>query len=397
MVSDNIRHSNLLTARWASAVADGNSVVLSGSATWPLLAFLAAAADETGMQELGAAVGVEPVQAASAAANMLSELAKTPAVRAAIGIWLAAEVDPTEWWRATIPTDTWGRLTRDPRIDQVSLDTWARGCTDGLIQAMPGAIDGDTIFLLAGAISVHTTWIQPYRPGMLMPSSGPWKGRRLAGLSRASPELNRVRLVTTPAGPLTVLTVEGHDAIDVDLVLGSERVSPADVIRGAVEVADGSFPTKPGSEITAIDEAPGVRIGAYAFAAEPRLFENVPRFSIDSSHDLLAHADVFGLRAVVDASRGHFPGISDYPLAVQGAHQAATASFTERGFEAAAVSSIEMLAAGVPSIRPQSLSLEFDRPFAFTARVRTSGLVLVAGWVADAEDFQWPREEILAG
>jgi serine protease inhibitor len=83
--------------------------------------------------------------------------------------------------------------------------------------------------------------------------------------------------------------------------------------------------------------------------------------------------------------------MSSYPLAVQGANQGITASFTAEGFEAAAITSIDMAAGGVPPINPRSLSVSFDRPFAFVARLRSSGLVLVAGWVADVENFRWPE------
>jgi serine protease inhibitor len=94
---------------------------------------------------------------------------------------------------------------------------------------------------------------------------------------------------------------------------------------------------------------------------------------------------VFGLTAACDASRRHFPGISNWPLAVGQAVQSARATFTATGFEAAAVTAMGLL--GLPLPEPprhtvRVIRLTFDRPFGFVAIDRPSGLVLVAGWVA---------------
>jgi serine protease inhibitor len=116
---------------------------------------------------------------------------------------------------------------------------------------------------------------------------------------------------------------------------------------------------------------------------------HVPRFSVTAEHDLLAHPEVFGLGAVTDATRGHFPLLSTFPFAVQAAKQVMAASFTELGFEAAAVTYAALTAGGVPPLRPHSIGVCFDRPFGFVARLRSSGLVLAAGWVAEPEAYRF--------
>jgi hypothetical protein len=48
----------------------------------------------------------------------------------------------------------------------------------------------------------------------------------------------------------------------------------------------------------------------------------------------------------------------------------------------------------VPPLQLGSLFVYFSRPFAFVATLRSSGLVLLAGWVADVEDFPSDRYQM---
>ena len=106
-------------------------------------------------------------------------------------------------------------------------------------------------------------------------------------------------------------------------------------------------------------------------------------FSLSAQHDLLRHADVFGL-GHVSGFGDRFPGISDVPLYLSQARQDVVAEFTESGFKAAAVT--VMMTATAAIARPPSevrvTTISYTRPFGFAAVHRGTGLVLVAGWVA---------------
>jgi serine protease inhibitor len=71
-------------------------------------------------------------------------------------------------------------------------------------------------------------------------------------------------------------------------------------------------------------------------------------------------------------------------LYVSQARQSCTAVFSATGFEAAAVTAMGMAYMGFPQQTHEHVRTvaTFDRPFAYLARHRPSGLVLVAGWVA---------------
>ena len=69
--------------------------------------------------------------------------------------------------------------------------------------------------------------------------------------------------------------------------------------------------------------------------------------------------------------------------------QGVTVTFGAGGFKAAAVTMFRT-GYGAAPVEAAELYVTFDRPFAFAARHRPSGLVLLAGWVAEPEE--WPRE-----
>ncbi|GAB4055233.1 serpin family protein [Catellatospora paridis] len=380
MIKTAVAGANALTRRWVASIDPDGSVAVSGAGVWPLLAYLAPAAGGDGRDELTSAVGLSADEAAAGAAALVELLQSTPGLRAAIGAWVHPELKLRPQWSDSLPPGAVGVLG-----EQAVLDAWVREQTDGLLDRMPLTIDPETLLVLASALVARTRWIEPFADGMLRPEAGPWSGRRLAGLHRTTADRDLLAVYETPAGPVTVLTVEGADGIDVDLVIGLPDAPAAAVLAAGVD-APSAVPSRRGSQFAEADTAPGVTVGTgYDHDDTPRLLASLPRFTVTSSHDLLAHADVFGLRTVSDLSSQRLPGVSDFPLGVGAAAQDLTASFTADGFEAAVVTAFDMRAGGAPSGRPLQVRLLLDRPFGFVARHRSSGLVLVAGWVAQGE------------
>ena len=73
------------------------------------------------------------------------------------------------------------------------------------------------------------------------------------------------------------------------------------------------------------------------------------------------------------------------PVYLQQARQNVVAEFTEEGFKAAAVTAMSMVRAAMvrpPGGTAKLTTISYTRPFGFAAVHRGSGLVLVAGWVA---------------
>lgn len=372
---------NALTRRWVDTLGSEASAAVSGAGVWPLLAYLAPAADGAGRDELTAATGVSAEDAASTAAALVALLRSTPGLRAAIGVWARPELNLKASWRDSLPARTVRVL-----YDQEVLDRWVRGETDGALDRMPVTIDPLTMLMLASVLVARTTWVQPFDDGVLTAEDGPWTGQALWGLHRSTTNRDLLAVYDTPAGQVTVLTVEGTDGIDVDLAIGLPDAPATAVLAAALDTRSAA-PTRRGSQLAQGDTAPGVSVDlGWTHDDSPGLLVSLPRFTVSSSHDLLAHAEVFGLRAVSDLSEQQLPGLSDLPLGVGAAAQDLTTSFTAEGFEAVVATAIGIQYKGAPpSKRLLQVRLLLDRPFGFVARHRHSGLALIAGWVAQPE------------
>ncbi|MFF6773573.1 serpin family protein [Streptomyces sp. NPDC012637] len=394
---------NRLTARWAGALPDGRDTVLSAAGVWPLLAFLADAADGPARGELEDALGLPAGTAADAARELLAGLGRMRGVDSAIGLWTRPRVALREDWAAGLPEATLERLGEDDAESKRLLDAWAAKHTGGLIPAMPVLIDEDTELVLASAQAVRTTWLRPFLDGRMRPAHGPWADRELVALYRTTQLLDRVGVAETDAGPLTVLKVLGDTGVDVHLLLGPEEAGAGTVLKAGLDVLAGTFRSVPGHLLPLGEPGPGLTVrNERSSSRASYLWVRTSPFSVEATHDLTELHEPLGLGTARDPGRGHFPGIADHPpLYVQGARQAAMARFGAKGFEAAAVTAFGM-AAGAGVVREpyvvRRVGAAFDRPFGFLTVHRTSRLVLTAGWVHDPvpyvhQDVDWDEDE----
>jgi serine protease inhibitor len=394
-----VEHINGLTKRW-SATAGPRSAVWSALGVWPLLAFLADGADDATRTELAAALGLAPEDAAGAARDLLASLNKSPAVSAALGVWTRDQVRLHQTWLDRLPQDVHGELTGVPGEDQKKLDAWASDRTDGLIPQLPIPITPDTMLVLASALSVSLGWRQQFDQGPAK-STSPWaRHGRLSALFRSSGDLSVLRVADTPIGQVTAVTVEGDRDVDVHLVLGPEDRTPAEVLTIGVDLAAMDSPGAPrhpmtrGTELPVGAAGPGVQVHlTEAFTPRDQLVTMTVPFRVAARHDLLEHAELFGLRHAMTGPDGHFPGISDFPLCVERAVQDAFAEFSAVGFKAGVVTAMAAVPMGMPPQKYQvrTVSAIFDRPFAFYAVDRASGLILVAGWIAEPTHQEHPQ------
>ncbi|TDU88311.1 serpin (serine protease inhibitor) [Kribbella voronezhensis] len=374
-----------LTGRWVRELPAGNSVV-SGLGVWPLVALLATAADEPGRGELAAAAGVDADSAAGRAVELVETIERSADLHAAMAIWVHEQLKLSESFDDVVPAALAGTLTGDSLADKAKLDAWAAEHTDGMIRKMPIEVTPDLAVVLASALSLKTTWTKPFKEQLKRLYDGPWAGSSWHWLERTDGDLDSVRrYADSPAGPLTVITVEG-DA-DVDILLGIGDAQRTDVLAGllaaSAKPAEGQLGSalveqgEPGQEV-----APGVKIGLTTTSV-PDVKLSLPSFNVEVEHDLLALREIFGLTTVTGppAGNGHFSGISPDQLVVGSAKQTVLARFFATGFEAAAVTAMGLMRTSMPTNQARRLDVELARPFAFTAVLRGSRLPIVTGWI----------------
>lgn len=220
---DTVRAVNGLTARWAAALPE-DGTVLAPAGVWPLLGLLADGAAGPARRELSDALGIPAQDAAPTAQNLLSVLGATRGLSTALGLWTRDTLPVEPAWRDRLPTGVHGRLTGDLADDRSRLDSWAAERTQGQIDGMPIAVNGETLLVLASALTLRTDWIRPFTPGGMEAETGPWYGRTLAGLHRTTSLLNRVGVADTTAA-LTELQVVGTHGVDVHLYLGTPEAT----------------------------------------------------------------------------------------------------------------------------------------------------------------------------
>ncbi|MFD7154536.1 serpin family protein [Kribbella sp. NPDC059898] len=386
MDADVVRAVNELTSRWARVLPAENTVI-AGLGVWPLIALLAAGADEPGRTELAAAAGVDPSTGATDAIRLIEAIERSSDLHAALGVWVDEQLKLAETFDSVVPAPLVGMLTGKPAVDKPKLDAWAAEHTDDLIREMPVDLNGGVELLLASAILLRTKWVRPFTEQTRRVQDGPWIGS-WKWLERSTTDLDSVRRYEHPSAAwLTVVTVAGDADVDVLLGIGQPQTDLADVLEGLLDAAADPDGGLSGAEL--IDQgdvgweaAPGVRIGETT-ASRQQVQVSLPAFSIDVRHDLMKSREIFGLTTVSSdpGARGHFSALSPTPLRIDQAQQRVLARFFATGFEAAAVTAMAMTRAAMVTGRERRLEVAFDRPFAFVAVLRDSRLPIVAGRV----------------
>ena len=377
-------------------MGDG-SVVFSGAGVWPIIAILASAAEGPAREELSAAAGVDSADGLKAALQLINSVHGGD-THLAMSLWTNVHLPLAEWWASNVPAQLRGLLTGRAAVDQAELDSWASEHTGGQIQSIGIELkeaerwQDSTLLVAASALSIDTRWKEPFDVGMMNVTAGPWANRHLLSLWRSTLNLNDVAIAQDPAvGPLTLVFVRGAADIDVVLATASEIHSPGELLIAACNALSEDVPLIHGSELDEGSAAPALRVARVeSFTPTPQLRISVPPFTLGTRHTVTQYPDVFGLPTLMDRRTGHLPKISEIPLALDNGVQQVTASFSAEGFRAAAVSAMDMMAgASGETFSTRCVTVVFDRPFAFLARHRPSGLLLVVGLVADAEDFDW--------
>ena len=387
-----------MTVRWARSQSLDGSVVFSGAGVWPLIAILASAAEGPAREELSAAAGIESADGLAAALRLIDSI-QGGDTRVAMGFWTNVHLPLSEWWTANVPTELRGSLTGRAVVDQAELDRWASEHTRRQIQTIGIELReaeswlDSTLLVAASALSIDTRWKEPFQVGEMVATDGPWANRRLLSLDRSTLNLNDVAIAQdTAVGPLTLVFVRGAADIDVVLTTASEIHSPGEVLIAACNVLSEDAPLIHGSEFDDGYAAPALSVATVeSFDPKPHFMISVPPFTLGARHEVTQHPDVFGLRALMDRTTGHLPKISEVPLALDNGVQQVTASFSDKGFRASAVTALDILFGAKRLLRTtRCVRVVFDRPFAFLARHRPTGLFVVAGVVAEAADFDWP-------
>ena len=371
-ISPVVQAANALTARWCARLGD-EDFALSAAGVWPLLALLASAADELAAAELSTALGRSANSAQLDAMGLIDILHSGQSTNAALGIWTRTDIPLYADWASALPAGVAGTLT-----DQAALDQWAAEQTGGLIDTFPLDLKPDTAMMLASALAARVKWRIPFD------SHG--RGRNWESQEPGEQWLSRWTHDLTVAAVIddtvTRVVVEGDGDLDVHLLLGDQQ--PADVLAAGLRELSGQAWVRGAADFDA--GGPGLTVRRVSSVSPDDILHlELPSFEIKTHHDLLAYADIFGLRSVLEPDTSHLPQLSPVPLFVSEGAQDVLARFFAEGFEAAAVTAFGVAVGSAPPeerYQVTQVEITFDGPFGFLAVHRPSRLAVAGGWVS---------------
>jgi Serpin (serine protease inhibitor) len=382
--------------RLHAAIGDGHHVA-SPLGAWLLLALCAPAARGSGRDQLTDALGVEVDASAKFAAELLGS--PHPLVASAAGIWNATRANTDDFlaWRAALPAAVeTGELPK-----QEQLDAWANESTLGLIDAFPTRVTPETLVLLATALATRVAWDEPYdlAPASDLGPTSAW-APKLKQVLR-TPAYGHVQFIasTEAAGDVAVHRAIASGGLVVTSVAAAPDVPALRVLATAYELATTALQSRDDVRRSLFDLplgegplwklteeptetiAPGERV--------ERCSAVLPAWSAKNSHDLNLPSLGFPAAAAALAER---MALSDYPFE---ARQSTVARYSREGFEAAALTSMAVGAAFMPTPHKALLrvaELRFGHPFAVVA-VATErrvgfwhGLPVFGAWVASPDE-----------
>lgn len=337
-----------------------------------------------------------------------------PALKAAIAVWVRAshaQPELAQWVRGLPAAVESGFMPA-----QQEADAWADRNTLGLIKTFPAELDETTTLVLASALATRVSWRAPFG---VVPAAGhlgsasPWRGTVKRLLWDSRPRDIAIIAETQAAGlvavhqaqareDLTVISVSADPAVARDLVLEAAHEVAACARAGRAVPARSLFELPLGGGHSWQIKERKIRTWHPGERVERVSGVTLPAWQIKSALNLKLSA-LFGSAPALD-TMGEL--ISDPPRGTQ-AGQAAIASFTRYGFEAAAITTLVAASAAfrVPDQRgiERTAILRFDHPFASLAIAggpapprspdrRTeegaafTGLPLFAAWVNEPDE-----------
>jgi hypothetical protein len=386
------------------AAAGPDHHVVSALGAWLLVALCAPLADTEARAELADVLGVDPMEAAHFAAELLSQ--PHPLVAAGAGMWVAPAVTTPvmERWRDGLPP---GMTTGDiPR--QEAIDAWANERTLGLIERFPIQLDPDLVCLLATALATKVSWDVPFElvdAAALAPS--PWASTlgRVLQSPRQDPRHRQYVTETDRAGTVGVHLTGARGGLLVGSVIAADpEVPAADVLAAAHSIVTAEartahsvarlslfdLPLGPGAIWTITEQ----EVETKATDGREEVVTGVlPAWSAETTVDL--DREDLGLPAAARVIKQAL-GLTNFRYE---AMQAAASRYSAVGFEAAAVSALAIMSSA-PQLRPgyrREATLRFGHPFAVVAvasddfgvppRDRVSspwhGLSVFSAWVSE--------------
>ena len=339
----------------------GGSIAVSPMSLAGALTVIAMGCDEDMRSSLGQAMRFQAPLSTPALQTLLGgfvDLAKLKAGNAAFPLTLANRlvIDPGV---EPVPAFLQGLRGYGVDVDEADLanpaivadlNGWVRQKTGNLVPSIISAPPGPGGLVALNALHFKDSWKVAFDPK----ETSPQRFTSADGKTQPVPMMRR-------EGRFTFGRAPGFGAVDIGF--GTDRFS-------LTLVTSTDHPATPAALLSAgKDWLSGSRLESEAGMI------SVPRFTLEHSADLLGPLAKLGLH------NRPMPFFGSKPPTISAISQRSVFTVREEGAEAAAATAV----AATRSLDDQFFKLTFDKPFCFALRDKTTGFVLLAGFVGRPE------------
>jgi serpin B len=250
-------------------------------------------------------------------------------------------------------------------IDLAAINGWVKKKTEGKIDKLLDQVSPDAVAMLLNAVYFKAPWAAPFNKDQTEDNTFNLSADRQIKV----PMMQRT-------GPYAVVAGDGFNAIRLpyaDKSLGMIIAVPTaiDGLKSASERLDAASVTKLATVL--------------AKDAGRQITLSLPRFKATYEADLIQAFKQMGMSLPFDPLKSDFAGItgqqnSEGVLTISQIKHKAVVEVTEEGTEAAAATSVEILARSARA-RPEEFAV--DRPFLFFIVDDSTGTVLFEGRIVD--------------
>ena len=238
------------------------------------------------------------------------------------------------------------------------INKWCSDKTDGKIPQMLSELDSDTALMLINALLFKAPWALT------------WDIEKDRNFTAASGTKVKKDYLYVKDQQLTygdfgdfelVRAPYGNGAYQMDIILPKEGKTLSEIL-------------------------PQVESGAVNYSLKPtEVTLHLPKWSTDySTGDALIPAlKAQGLTLPFDRQKADFSGISEQPLYINLIQQKVKIDVTEKGTEFAAVTVVGFVDNAVGPVTYPKVTVDVNRPFAYTIRETTSGTILLLGTLSN--------------
>jgi hypothetical protein len=333
--------------------------VASPLSAWLLLALCSPAAGGDEAATLARVLGGGPDEVAGLAAGLLTE--PHPLVAAAAGVWNKTQAADSRWLDGLPAAVARGAIPSPPE-----LDAWAREHTFGLIERFPLRVTDQVHLLLATALATKVSWDCPFEltPATALGPTSIWP-QKLAQVLKSPEHPSHSAFISTTAraGDVAMHVAEARGGLLVASVIARPQVAPSEVLAAAHElaiaIATGSPPPRRSLFDLALGDGPlwTITEEPAGGGARERCRAVLPAWTATDRYEL--DDPRLGFGAAAKALGGGDPWQ---------AAQAATATYSRTGFEAAAVTAVAIaMAMYSRSGQRRVAELRFGHPYAVVA------------------------------